>query len=43
MRYKGLIRAPEFPQGLEWINTPRPLSLAELRGKIVLLEFWTHG
>ena len=43
MRYKGLIRAPEFPQGLEWINTPQPLTIAGLRGKIVLLEFWTHG
>lgn len=43
MRYKALIHAPEFPQGLEWINTPHPLSLQELRGKIVLLEFWTHG
>ncbi len=43
MRYKGLIRAPEFTEGLDWINTPRPLTLAELRGKVVLLEFWTHG
>ena len=43
MRYKGLIRAPEFAEELDWINTPRPLTLAELRGKVVLLEFWTHG
>lgn len=43
MRYKGSIRAPEFPQDLEWINTPHSLTLHELRGKIVLLEFWTHG
>jgi hypothetical protein len=43
MRYKGLIRAPEFPQGLDWINTPRPLTMADLRGKIVLLEFHTFG
>jgi hypothetical protein len=35
------INAPEFPPNLEWLNTPRPLRLAELRGKIVLLEFWT--
>jgi hypothetical protein len=35
------INAPEFPANLEWLNTARPLSLAELRGKIVLLEFWT--
>ncbi len=35
------INAPEFPSQLEWVNTPRPLRLKELRGKIVLLEFWT--
>jgi hypothetical protein len=43
MRFKGNIHAPEFPKGLEWINTPRPLTMQDLRGKIVLLEFWTHG
>lgn len=43
MQFRGLIRAPEFPQGLEWINTPQPLQLQNLHGKIVLLEFWTHG
>jgi hypothetical protein len=35
------VNAPEFPSGLDWFNTPRPLTLAELRGKVVLLEFWT--
>lgn len=43
MRYKGLIHAPEFPQGVEWINTPRPLTIAGLRGKVILLEFFTGG
>ena len=43
LRYKGNIHAPEFAKGLDWINTPRPLTLAELRGKIVLLEFHTFG
>ncbi|MCA9924384.1 MAG: redoxin domain-containing protein, partial [Anaerolineales bacterium] len=42
-RYAGTIAAPEFPPGLDWLNTERPLSLAELRGKIVLLDFWTYG
>ena len=37
------LRAPDFPAGLEWFNTGRPLALADLRGKFVLLEFWTYG
>lgn len=39
----GTIRAPEFPSGLEWLNTERPLTLAQLRGKFVILDFWTYG
>jgi thiol-disulfide isomerase/thioredoxin len=35
--------APEFPDTLEWINTKRPLQLSALRGKIIILEFWTSG
>jgi DNA-binding beta-propeller fold protein YncE len=35
--------APEFPAGLTWLNTAAPLSLRELRGKVVLLDFWTYG
>ena len=40
--YVGTVRAPEFPAGLEWINSA-PLSMAELRGKLVILDFWTYG
>ena len=36
------VRAPEFPADVEWINS-RPLSLADVRGKLVLLDFWTYG
>lgn len=34
------VRAPEL-QGDSWLNVSRPLSLAELKGSIVLLDFWT--
>jgi len=36
------IRVPEFPDGVAWVNTKRPLQLKDLRGKFVLLDFWTY-
>ena len=33
--------APEIT-GERWINS-EPLSLAQLRGRVVLVEFWTFG
>ena len=41
-RYAGTVRAPEFPTGLQWLNS-RPLTMAELRGKLLILDFWTYG
>lgn len=35
------VRAPELPSGLDWIGHG-PLSLKELRGRIVLLDFFTY-
>ena len=37
-------RAPDFTGNDHWLNTPgeRPLSLAELRGRVVLIDFWTY-
>jgi thiol-disulfide isomerase/thioredoxin len=38
------VRAPELISRGDWFGTGgRRLSLAELRGKIVLLDFWTAG
>lgn len=34
--------APELHDGI-WLNTDLPLKLADLRGKVVLLEMWTFG
>lgn len=35
-------KAPELVGGVAWLNTDKPLSIHEdLRGKIVLLDFWT--
>jgi thiol-disulfide isomerase/thioredoxin len=33
--------APELPDTLQWINSAEPPSLAALRGRVVLLYFWT--
>ncbi len=36
------VRAPELPQNYTWFNIEKPLSLQQLRGKIVILDFWTY-
>jgi cytochrome c biogenesis protein CcdA/thiol-disulfide isomerase/thioredoxin len=41
---KELGMAPEFTDTQQWFNTPgdRPLTMASLRGKVVLIDFWTY-
>ncbi len=37
--------APEFTDTEDWFNTPgdRPLTMQGLRGKVVLIDFWTYS
>src|SRR5437763_1099667 len=43
VRQDARVRAPELEGGRGWLNTDRPLTIAGLRGKVVLLDFWTYG
>jgi cytochrome c biogenesis protein CcdA/thiol-disulfide isomerase/thioredoxin len=38
-------QAPEFTDTEDWFNTPgdKPLSLKGLRGRVVLVDFWTYS
>ncbi len=40
--YDGSVHAPDFPEGLDWINVDQPLTMEGLRGKVVILDFWTY-
>jgi cytochrome c biogenesis protein CcdA/thiol-disulfide isomerase/thioredoxin len=44
LRLPVLGQAPEFKDTERWFNTPggRPLTLAGLRGHVVLVDFWTY-
>jgi cytochrome c biogenesis protein CcdA/thiol-disulfide isomerase/thioredoxin len=44
-RLPDLGRAPDLRGISHWLNTPgdRPLTLAGLKGKVVLVDFWTYS
>ena len=35
-------RAPSLDGGVGWINTADPIDLKDLKGKFVVLDFWTY-
>lgn len=35
-------KAPPLEGGLGWLNTAGPIELSKLRGKVILLDFWTY-
>jgi len=37
------VHAPDFREDLDWVGVEGRLSLADLSGKVVLLDFWTYG
>jgi DNA-binding beta-propeller fold protein YncE len=40
---QGPIAAPDLDGASEWLNVAAPIALSQLRGKVVLLDFWTYG
>jgi DNA-binding beta-propeller fold protein YncE len=40
--FPNRLEAPDLEGGTAWLNTSGPISLKEVRGKIVLLDFWTY-
>jgi thiol-disulfide isomerase/thioredoxin len=41
-KYAGKVNAPPFPAGVEWLNSPGPLSLEDFKGKLLVLDFWSY-
>ncbi|MBA4030180.1 MAG: hypothetical protein C0478_04695 [Planctomyces sp.] len=40
--FPNRVPAASLDGGVEWLNTSGPLSLKDLRGKVVVLDFWTY-
>ena len=40
---QGPIAAPSLDGAAGWLNVAAPISIEQLRGKVVILDFWTYG
>ena len=40
---QGPIAAPDLDGAVDWLNVSSPVSMQQLRGKVVILDFWTYG
>lgn len=38
----NLGKAPDFVGIYNWLNTEKPLTMGKLKGKVVLIDFWTY-
>jgi thiol-disulfide isomerase/thioredoxin len=36
------MKSPDFPNNTTWFNTDKPISFDDLKGHVVLLDFWTY-
>ena len=36
------LNLPDFPKDMEWLNVAGPIRKQDLKGKFVLLDFWTY-
>jgi sugar lactone lactonase YvrE/thiol-disulfide isomerase/thioredoxin len=40
---QGPIQAPSLAGAVDWLNVAAPVTIDQLRGKVVILDFWTYG